>query len=244
MNEWIIAAIAAGAGIVIGAVAARIVRNSLMRSSREAIRSAAPPVASLVFSTGVIIGLVVALGIVHPESLETIPTDLVEFLPRVLAAAIVVIGGNVVGTLARTATQRAVKGTGAAERFAPGAVRATVLAFSAILGAAQLGVDTTIINIAAAALLFGTAATMALLVGLGGRAVAGEIAAGRAWRNSLAVGDRVRARGLPGGEIDGVVVEIRPTAIELDCAGRSLLVPNSQLLDVVVERERGEESDA
>ena len=238
MNEWISAAIAAGAGLVVGAIAARIARNALGRSSRDAIRGAAAAVGSLVFSVIFIIGLVVALGFVNPDSLDTIPADLVDFLPRALAAAIVVIGGNVVATIARTTTQRALRGTGPAERFGPVVVRAIVLAFAVVLGAAQLGIDTTIINIAAAAILFGTAATMALLVGLGGRRVAGEVAAGRAWRKSLEVGDRVKASGLPGGEVDGVVVGIRPTSVELDCAGRSLLVPNSQLLDVVVERIR------
>lgn len=241
MNEWISAAIAAGAGLVIGAIAARIVRNALAKASREAVRESAGAIGSLVFSIAFIAGLVVALGFVDPDSLDTIPKDLVEFLPRALAGAIVVIGGNVVATIARTTTQRALRGAGPAERFGPSVVRAVVLAFAVILGAAQLGIDTTIINIAAAAILFGTAATMALLVGLGGRRVASEVAAGRAWRKSLQVGDRVKASGLTGGEVDGVVVEIRPTAVELDCAGRSLLVPNSQLLDVVVERIRSDD---
>ena len=241
MNEWIKAAIAVGAGLLVGAIAARITGNALRRASREAIRGVSAPVASLVFSTAIIIGLVVGLGFVNPESLDTIPADLVDFLPRALAAAIVVIGGNVAATLARSATARAVRGTGAAERFGPTVARVVVLAFAFILGAAQLGIDTTIINIASAALLFGLAATMALLVGLGGRRVAGEVAAGRAWRNSLQPGDRIKVPAIAGGAIDGVVTEIHPTAVELDCAGRSLLVPNSQLLDVVVERIRSDE---
>ena len=240
MNAWIGAAIAAGSGIVIGAIAARMVRNLLSKRPREAVRNAAAPVASLVFSTGFIIGLIVALGIVNPESLETIPADLVEFLPRALAGAIVIIAGNVVATLARTAAQRALRGAGPAERFGPIAVRSGILAFAVILGAAQFGIDTTIINIAAAALLFGAAATTALLVGLGGRKVAGEIAAGRAWRRTVEVGDRVTARPIAGDEVDGVVIEVHPTAIELDCGGRTLFVPNSHLLDALVERTRPE----
>ena len=240
MNEWIGAAIAAGAGVLVGAVLARMVRNVLSKRPREAVRNAAAPMASLVFSTFFIIGLVIALGIVNPESLDTIPADLVEFLPRVLAGAIVIIAGNVISTLAKTATQRALRGTGAAERIGPGVVRSVILVFAVILGAAQLGIDTTIINIAAAALLFGTAATMALLVGLGGRSVAGEIAAGRASRRTLEIGDRIIAREIEGGEISGVVSEIHPTAVELDCEGRTVLVPNSHLLDAVIERERSE----
>lgn len=237
MNEWIKAAIAVGSAVVVGAIASRIVRNALARSNREAIRAAAAPISTLVFSALVVIGLIVALGFVDPDSLDTIPADLVDYLPRVLAGAIVAIGGNAVASIARTATQRALRGTGAA-RIGPSIVRSVVLAFALILAAAQLGIDTTIINIAAAAVLFGGAAAMALLVGLGGRQVATEIAAGRAWRTSLATGDQVRASGVAGIEIDGTVVEVHPTTVELDCDGRTLLVPNSQLLDVVVERIR------
>ena len=237
MNEWITAAIAAVGGLIVGAIAARVVRNVLARSQREPVRSSAAALATFVFSTVVIIGLVVALGFVDPDSLDTIPADLVDFLPRILAAAIVAIGGNVVASVAKTTTERTLRGTGAA-RVGPSIVRSVVLAFAFILAAAQLGVDTTIINIAAAAVLFGAAAAMALLVGLGGRQVAGEIAAGRAWRTALAVGDRVRATGVAGVDIDGFVVEVHPTTVELNCQGRSVLVPNSQLLDVVVERSR------
>lgn len=237
MNDWFSAGIAGVAGVLVGAIAARVVRKLLERSTNEAVSAAAAPFASLVFSASFILGLVVALGFVHPDSLDTIPDDLVDFVPRALAAAIVLIGGNVIATLTRSATQRALRGTGA-ERTGPAVARWTILAFAFILAAAQLGVDTTIINIAAAALLFGAAATMALLVGLGGRQVAGEIAAGRAWRTSLVIGDRVQAADVGGVAIDGIVVEIHPTAIELDVAGRSMLVPNSHLLDVVIERTR------
>ncbi|HWL44803.1 MAG TPA: hypothetical protein VNQ73_17810 [Ilumatobacter sp.] len=235
MNPWISAAIAAGGGLVLGAVLARLVRALLLRTHKEALVTAAPPLASLVFSTLLIVGLVVALGFVHPESRDKVINDMVAFLPRTLAAAIVVIGGNVVATLARTAVAKALRGQGSAERYGPGIVKFAIMAFAAILGAAQLGVDTTIINILTASVLFGTAAAAALLVGLGGRTVAAEVAAGRAWRNSLTAGDRVVARDVGGADIDGTVVEIHPTAVELVADGKTVLVPNSRLLDVVVE---------
>jgi len=235
VNPWISAANAAGGGLVAGAVLARIVRSVLVRSGKDALATAAPPLASLVFSTLLIIGLVVALGFVHPDSRDKVINDMVDFLPRTLAAAIVVIGGNVVATLAKTAVAKALRGSGTAERYGPGIVKFAIMAFSAILGAAQLGVDTTIINILTASVLFGTAAAAALLVGLGGRAVASEVAAGRAWRNSLTVGDHVAADGLG---VSGTVVEIHPTAVELRTEAGTVLVPNSKLLDVVVEVDR------
>ena len=239
MNEWISAGIAIGVGVIVGAIAARIVRNMLARSANTAVRSAAAPMATLVLSACFIVGLAVALGFVHPESLDTIPDDLVDFVPRVIAAAIVLIGGNVAASVSRTATQRAIRGT-SAERIAPSVVRWSILAFAFILAAAQLGVDTTIINIAAAALLFGAALSMALLVGLGGRNVAGQVAAGRASRATLATGDRIRVSDVGGVDIDGVVIDIHPTAVEVDVDGRTLLVPNSHLLDVVIERTRAD----
>lgn len=223
---------------MLGAIVARIVRSVLARTRNDALETSAAPLASLAFSTLLIIGLVVALGFVHPESRDKVINDMVDFLPRTLAAAIVVIGGNVVATVARSAVAKALRGSGTAERYGPGIVRFAIVAFAAILGAAQLGVDTTIINILTASVLFGTAAAGALLVGLGGRAVAGEVAAGRAWRNALAVGDRIVARNLNGADVDGTIVEIHPTAVELDSAGRTVLVPNSQLLDAVVEVTR------
>lgn len=237
MNVWIGAAIAIAAGFVIGAIGARIVRNLLARAGSEGAQAAAAPLASLVFSVAVIVGLVVGLGIVQPDSLETIPQDLVSALPRFLAALIVGLGGNIVASLARTATARAVRGSGAAERVAPSAVRFVILAFAAILAAAQLGIDTTIINIAVSALLFGSAAAMALLIGLGGRNVASHVAAGRAWRQTLTVGDSLTLRSAAGEQISGTVIALHPTAIELDDSGHRMLVPNAQLLDVVVERQ-------
>lgn len=235
MNDWLSAAIAAAGGIVLGVVLSRLVRKALLRQRNEALREAAPPIAGLVYAVAFVIGLVVALGFVKPEALETIPDDLVEYLPRAFAALIVVVGGSVIGSIVRMTTARALAGSGAVSRYAPAAARGAVLAAAGILAASQLGVDTTIINIAAAALLFGLAATLALLTGLGGRQVASEIAAGRAWRNVLELGDEIVA--IVGGEtISGSVTALHPTAVEINGGGRTLLVPNSHLLDAVVER--------
>ena len=58
-----------------------------------------------------------------------------------------------------------------------------------------------------------------MLTGLGGRRIAGEVAAGRVWRRSLATGDHIRAQNVAGVDVDGLVVEIHPTTIEV-AAGR------------------------
>lgn len=238
MNEWISAAIAVGAGLILGSIASRLVRNQLAKAKAEALRESAAPVAGLVFSGLIIAGLLVALGFVSPDDLDQLPSDLIDFLPKAISAAIVAIGGNIAGTFAKTAVAKAVAGSGAGARFAPAVVKGAILAAALILAAAQLGVDTTVINIAVASLLFGVAASLALLTGLGGRQVAGEVAAGRVWRRSLEPGDHIRARNIAGVDVDGVVIDIHPTAIEVEGTDCTLFVPNTRLMDAVVERTR------
>jgi hypothetical protein len=256
MNEWISAAIALVAGIVVGTIASRIVLSVLNRSKVSAVRESASPLAGLALSAGVIAGLLVALGFVSPDQLEQLGDDAIAFLPKAIAALVIVIGANVASTFAAAAMAKSLAGTGAAARFAPIVTKFAILGGGAIVAAGQAGVDTAVVNIAVAALLFGVAGGLALLTGLGGRQVAGEIAAGRAWRTSLRSGDRIAAvvsgsRRTPtdteaGGPttVAGVVVEVHPTAVELDTAGVTVFVPNSRLLDSVVERDRPEPADA
>ena len=238
MNEWISAAIAVGAGLIIGSVVSRIVRNQMAKSKVAALRESASAIAGLVFSGFIIVGLLVALGFVSPDDLDQLPSDLIAFLPKAISAAIVAIGGNIAGTFAQAAVAKAVAGSGAASRFAPVIVRFAILTAAMILAAAQLGVDTTVINIAVAALLFGVAASLALLTGLGGRQVAGEVAAGRVWRRSLEAGDRISASDVAGVDVNGVVVDIHPTTIEVRAGEATLFVPNSKLMETVVQRTR------
>ncbi len=58
MNEWISAAIALVAGIVVGTIASRIVLSVLNRSKVSAVRESAAPLAGLALSAGVIVGTV------------------------------------------------------------------------------------------------------------------------------------------------------------------------------------------
>ena len=260
MNEWIGALIAVAAGIVVGTIASRIVLSVLNRSKLAAVRDSAPPLAGLALSVGVIIGLLVALGFVAPDQLEQLGDDAIAFLPKAIAALVIVIGANVVSTFAAAAVAKSLAGTGAAARFAPLVTKYAILGGGCIIAAGQTGVDTAVVNIAVAALLFGVAGALALLTGLGGRQVAGEIAAGRAWRASLRAGDRIAAvvagsrpsaSGRPSSDegdapmtVSGVVVDVHPTAVELDASGTTVFVPNSRLLDSVVERDRPAPADA
>jgi small-conductance mechanosensitive channel len=236
MADWIAALIAAFGGLLIGAIAARLVRMLLGRPNRPALlRQASGPLASLVFSVLLVAGLVTALGFVNDQALDDIPNDLVDYLPDALSALIVIIVGNIIATIAATTVEGALsRSSGRAREQLPRVVRIVVLSFAIILAAAQLGVDTTVINIAVAALLFSIGLGAALMIGFGSRPVAEEVAAGRALRRFLKPGDHIIVEGAAGEVlvIQSVGVEIRTTD------GATVLVPNSQLLGTKLQIER------
>lgn len=249
MNDWLAALIAIVGGLVLGSIAGRITQQVLGREGRpEQLRNVASPLGSLVFSVLIIAGLVTGLGFINAEARDQIPRDLVDFLPALLSAIIVVIGANIVAQLVESTLVRTTARLSGPARNVPTIVRYVILGFGAILAAAQLGIDTTVINIAVAALLFSAGLALALMVGFGSRAVSSEVAAGRALRRTVSVGDHITIAPIAGassGDADagadpapdvdpvaGSIVAIGSVTIELDRGdgGGTVLIPNSQVL--------------
>lgn len=236
-SNWLWATVAIVAGIMIGSVASRFARRFASGVNRpEALQHSAAALGSMAFSLCLVIGLMAALGIVKATALDKILDDLVSYLPRVISAGIVLILGNIAGTLAGTAVAQAVgRSAGRAAGSVPSMVKGVFMAFTAILAAAQLGIDTTVVNIAVAAILFSLGLAAALLIGFGGRTVSSEIAAGRALRRMIAPGDELRTD-----EVTGRVLMVHSTAIELEIDGESMLIPNSEVLDSTLAVSRTE----
>ena len=235
-EKWIWAAVAVVAGFVVGGILSRIVRTVLGRARRaDAVRNNAGAIASLFFSLAVIVGLITALGIVNRDSLDTLPEDLVDYIPSVLSAAIVLIIANVVATFVVAAVERSMGHVSPTIRArVPPILRTTILFAGVLIAANQLGVDTTVLTLAAAAVFFGLAAAAALVAFAGSRQVAAEVAAGRALRRLLHIGDRIDTD-----DVTGAIVELHGIGAEVETAdGRRLIVPYSALLASVIGIER------
>lgn len=236
MNKWLGGGIAVAAALIVGAVLARVVRNLIDRPSRpEGIRKAAAPIASLVFSAAVIVGLIVALGFVDPDSLDQLPQQLIDYVPRALSAAIVVIAARVAASFLAVAIERSLGHAPPAVRLrVPGIVKGAIMAAAALIAATQLGIDTTVLRLAAAALFFSIGLAAALMIGLGSRRISSEVAAGRALRRMVSEGDHVALAG-----VAGRVAQVHPTAIELTTDdGEVVLVPHSQLIESSITLKR------
>lgn len=219
-------------GFVVGSLAAAATRRLTSSDKRpEAVQSSAGAIATLVFSTVVIAALVTALGMINDAALSKLLEDVISFLPKVLAATIVLIIGNIVAAVLQTGAERSLGHVSQSLRDrVPVLIKAVVMTFSAVIAANQLGVDTTIVLVAVASIFFTIGLSIALLAGLGGRPVARQIAAGRALRRELSVGDMVRI-----GSTEGEVSAIGSTSTQISTARTITLVPNEELLQSHLE---------
>lgn len=230
--NWIGAAIAVAAGLVIGSILARAARGVLSQERRpEAVRDAAGAIASVFFAAAVIAGLITALGFVDDTAVDDLPKDFIDYVPRALSAAIVLIVANIAATFIVAALERSLGHVSPVVRQrVPPIARGAILFMGGLIAANQLGIDTLILTLAAAAVFFGLALTAALVAYSGSGPVASEVAASRALRRILNVGDSVDTE-----IVTGTIVALHGVKAEVQTAdGRRVLVGYSSLLDAVV----------
>ena len=227
-ERWIWAAIAVGAGLLLGAAAAIVIRRQLSRAHRRlAAQEIAKPLSTFVFWIVFAAGVLVAVAVSSPENLETVPTELLAWLPRLAVAGLLLIGGYAVGLTIAAAVGRAVERVaGHRNRMLERAVRTVVLAGSLILALSQVGVDTTVVNLLIAGVVFATAAVLAGISVVGGRQVAAHVAAGRVLQRVIEVGMQIEA-----GDVAGVVAELRVAHVLVDTDDGRILVPYGILMD-------------
>lgn len=240
--DWIVVAGAILAGFFFGMIVARIIVTTLGSATRpEPLQQAAAPLASLGQWTCVIIGLLVALGVMAPDALSEMPKDLIAFLPKLLSAAILVIGANVASSFATAALAKALsRASSTVQRQSVMITRTTIMALAVLIAVPQLGVDTTVINLGVAAIFFGMAGSLTLLIGLGGRNVASQVASTRAVKRMVAPGDHINLS-----DISGTIVGLHPTAVEIETAEQDIvLVPSARLLVESVTIKRAESKGA
>ncbi|MGB5759719.1 MAG: hypothetical protein WBM50_22580 [Acidimicrobiales bacterium] len=228
-QRWILAIGAVLAGFALGSLLAVVARRALgAHGRRNALKAIAAPTGAFLFWLSVIAGVVTAIGFSSPETLSPIPSEVLAWLPRVLAAGLIILagyaGGGAVSAAVATASQRAIGHRPAGlER----ALRLGILATAIVLALANIGVQTTLLQILVAGVIGTIGLTLALVAASGGRTVASCIAAGRALRTELVVG-----RHLAIDDIDGVITAVRPAVIHIDLGeGRTAVVPTSALLE-------------
>lgn len=236
MSSWILALAAIVAGIFVGMVASRLVQRLVSGAKNEAVQEVAKPISQLAFALFMVGGLIVALGFVQPDALDQLPKDAIAFVPKLLTAAIIIIVARVLASFASTAIgQATARMPLSIARQVQMVVRTLIYTLAILLAVSTIGIDTEVVNMGLAAIFFGVAATLTLLIGLGGHGVAREVASNRALRRLVSVGDIVLFD-----DVRGTVTAVHPTTVELEDpeTQRAILVPASRFVNEKLTVER------
>ncbi len=171
--------------------------------------------------------LMVAVESLGLTTAATALRALVAYLPHVLGAAIVLVGGALIGQFLGKGTQALAAGSGIEFHAALGrAVQYTVLAMAAILAVDQLGLNTTLLNDVLGNLLTVAGAGLALAFALGSREAVRNLLAGFYAKNLFEVGQMVEVGGY-----QGTLEAIGPLKAVIAATEGSVTVPNSALMD-------------
>lgn len=150
------------------------------------------------------------------------------YLPNVVAAIAVLLGGTAAADFAGRAVRRAAENSGIDMAGTLGGVASALVLFVAgIMALAQLSIDTEMIRVVTICALSGIALAFGLSLGLGSRDVTRSMIAGFYARKLLRPGDTVTV-----GEHTGTLVMITPTQTVIQVPAQAdLAVPNGVFLD-------------
>jgi small-conductance mechanosensitive channel len=229
-------------GSLIGVIAEKIglqtaaEKSGLARSMHDVgIRRPVPAiVGGIVFWLLMSVFVMAAFSILGLESVSLAMREVVNYIPKVLVATVVVVVGLLAATFVRgvVATSADRVGLSYAEYLAAGCYWVlSILTFIAAFN--QLGIQFALLEKLILIASAGLAAGFALAFGLGGRDVMAGILSGYYVRQRLQAGDHVSVAGL-----EGTVREVGPVAtiIETREAGGVARhsVPNSKMLQEAV----------
>jgi small-conductance mechanosensitive channel len=195
----------------------------------------------VVFWAIVLAGAASALSILGLASLQANVDLIVALAGRALVAVLILAGGLAAAGWLSGLTAREVERAGLAggDVFRR-AVFAAVLAVAALLAAAQLGIEVSLLIVLAVVFLGTVGLVAALALGLGLAPLSGNVAAGRYVRENLELGDEISVNG-----VEGTVEKIGYASVTLTSGnGEVHYVPNRALLEAVVsKRARREGSE-
>ena len=189
---------------------------------------------AVVFYAVLALAIIAALGPLGLDFLAATVNKIILYAPRALVAVLtLVLGTSAANFLAQLAGRElpevGVNRTGPLRAL----VRFTVIFVSAILAAAVLGIDVTILIVVTIIGLGGAVLAAALAMGLGLRGISQNVAASRYVSEGIAEGDEISLNGISGTveRIGHAMTTVRSRD------GRVFLVPNSQFLEHVVEKQ-------
>lgn len=156
--------------------------------------------------------------------------DFIDFLPQILVAIVILVGGALVAQFVGRIVQAAVAGMGVEFHEAVGQmVRFLLLIIVVVIALEHIGLDVTLFTNLITTMIAIAFAGLALAFGLGGRALARNVLAGFYAREVYSQGDTVVINGE-----EGILIGIGSMNTEVLINDERLVIPNTQLTETAV----------
>lgn len=153
--------------------------------------------------------------------------EIILHLPNLISGVLIIVIGIALSNLARDAAVASLKSTGARQRDLLGrGAQVATLAVMVVIGAAQIGIDITLLVTLFAVVVGAGIGGAALAFGLGAQAMVGNLLGARHAHRSCRLGDVIRI-----GAIEGRVVELTKTGVVLDTGDGKATVPARLFLE-------------
>lgn len=223
--------------ILIGYLAARLLRGAAVQALRSVdtlvhrvyqrygldtparALASARVLGEIVFWVVMLFFLTAAIHLLGIDTFTQWMNRLVSYLPTLVVGALIILTGILLSNLARDLVVAATPVAPGSRRLLGRAVQIAILLLAVVIGAGQIGINTTFLIVIASVLLATLLGGLALAMSLGARSYVANLIGTRYLREAYRVGQRIRI-----GEHEGVILDFMPTGVMLETvAGRTLL---------------------
>lgn len=239
------------AGIVVSWIARRVVIWAVRKSGIEAAAERAG-VARILYAVGIRTGLATVLGslvwicglvftisaVAESVGLRLLAEGvaaLIAFVPRLLAAVAIVIGGMLLAEILKRLANGVLRSGGDNDpNLMANIIYYAVITLAAVMAVSQIGFDTSLINALLIVGVGGVLLAVGLAFGLGGKAIFANILARQYVEPLVRVGDRITV-----GTVSGVVLRYSKIGLLLRSDdGQDCLIPGQLLLEQALPIKR------
>ena len=197
----------------------RLLRHGLPRPGIE--RGLSDIIGVIVFWAVVTFFIAAAANVLGVPVLGALTAAIATYFPRLFGAALLLVGGILIGNLARNAASAAAGAAGSPFAVPIGQiVRAAILTAAALLAMAELGIDITLLTAVLSVVLLAVLGAFALAFGLGARDAVSNIIGAHYARRTFEVGRHVRIAG-----IEGTIAAITATAVIVQSVDGQVVIP-------------------
>ena len=188
-------------------------------------------IATIIYYFIFLIFIVAATDALGMESLSQLIKDIINWVPNLVTAIVLLFGGFLFADFAKDATLKATKSFGIPSGgFIANAVFYFVLINVLISALGQAKVNTSFIATNISILIGGVALAFAIGYGFASKDVVANFLVSFYSKDKLKIGQKVTLDG-----ITGIIIDIDKTSITLDCENKEVIIPLNKLAKERIE---------